>query len=298
MKKRLEKHLGVAQCMLIAAVAYAISGLSVHGLREDSWDLALFARALFGLPFAINGLSMPECRAADFFAPALMVRSLLAVAFLGVLYYALQVISPGNAFALVSMRPIWVAAICLILGQNKVKIIFWPLAMMGVFGVALMEGNHLSDSPGFIAIAGAIGLLGAGSTIAINYCQKHSENLMTFHYTMFMLVVSTIFMLVSGDVSKIGALINWRILFLLVMMGVSGNLYTLYSIKSVKVAGAEAGSLIVLLTTIFAYVASHLIWHDSFSMNGLMGIAFALLPCIFVIGFGGVLKQHTATPTA
>ena len=121
-KKLGSQQFSVIKCMLIAAAAYAISGLSVHGFRGDSWDLALFARALFGLPVAINGLNKLEWRVANFFAPALMFRSLLAVAFLGVLYYALQIISPGNAFALVSMRPIWVAAIFLLLGKTRSRL--------------------------------------------------------------------------------------------------------------------------------------------------------------------------------
>ena len=297
-KKLGSQQFSVIKYMVIAAAAYAISGLSVHGLREDSWDLALFARALLGLPFAITGLNKLEGKAENFFAPALMFRSLLAVAFLGVLYYALQIISPGNAFALVSMRPIWVAGIFLLLGQNKVKLIFWPLAMVGVLGVALMEGSRLSDSPGFIVIAAALGILGAGSTIAINYCQKHSESWMTFHYTAIMLVVSMIFLTVSRDASKLGDLMSWKTLLLLILMGAMGNLYTLFSIKSVKVAGAEAGSFIVLLTTVFAYMASHLIWQPAFSITGVVGIAFALVPCIAVIGFGGVLKQPAAAPSA
>ena len=106
------------------------------------------------------------------------------------------------------MRPIWVAAICILLGQNKVKMIFWPLAMIGVLGVALMEGSRLSDSPGLIAIAAALGILGAGSIIAINYCKKYNDRLMTFHYTLLMLMISTIFILASGDASKIGELMN------------------------------------------------------------------------------------------
>ena len=296
-KKPSYQQISAIKCMLIAAAAYAISGLSVHGLRADSWDLALFARALFGLPFAIHGLIALEWRAADFFAPALIIRSLLAVAFLGVLYYALQVISPGNAFALVSMRPIWVAAICLLLGQNKVKIIFWPLAITGVFGVALMEGSRLSESPGFIAIAVALGLLGAGSTIAINYCKKHSESVMTFHYTAVMLALSIIILSLDRDAAKVEYLLNWKTLFLLIIMGATGNLYTLFSIKSVKIEGPEAGSLIVILTTVFAYIGSHLIWQNHFSATGLIGIAVALAPCIAVIGVGGVLKKP-ATSTS
>ena len=96
----------------------------------------------------------------------------------------------------------------------------------------------------------------------------------------------------------LGNLISWKTLILLVIMGITGNLYTLFSIKSVKVAGAEAGSLIVLLTTVFAYMAGHLIWQAAYSLTGFMGIAFALVPCVAVIGFGGVLRQTPAPPSA
>ena len=91
---------------------------------------------------------------------------------------------------------------------------------------------------------------------------------------------------------------SWQTLLLLVLMGVTGNLYTLFSIKSVKVAGAEAGSFIVLLTTVFAYMASQLIWQSAFSITGVVGIAFALVPCMAVIRFVGVLKQPAAAPSA
>ena len=296
MQKKVGEHQSLIKYMLIAATAYAVSGLSVHGLREDSWDLALFARALFGLPFAINGVRTLKCRSTDLLAPALMLRSVLAVSFLGVLYYALQMISPGNAFALVSMRPIWVAAICLLLGQNNVKAIFWPLAMIGTFGVALMEGSHLTDSLGFIAITAALGILGAGSTITINYCQKYSEKLMTFHYTFLMLIISSILISASGDASKIDLFMSWKTILLLIAMGMTGNIYTLFSIKSVKVAGAEAGSLIVLLTTVFAYVASHLIWKNAFSVTGFIGIALTMVPCVSIIGCGGVMKKPSVSP--
>ena len=42
--------------MLIAALSYSVMGLSVHALGEDSWSMALLARALFGLPFAFYGV--------------------------------------------------------------------------------------------------------------------------------------------------------------------------------------------------------------------------------------------------
>ncbi len=39
--------------MTIASLSFALSGVAVHALGEESWDVALLARAIFGLPFAI-----------------------------------------------------------------------------------------------------------------------------------------------------------------------------------------------------------------------------------------------------
>ena len=48
--------------MLIAALSYSIMGLSVHALGEDSWSMAILARALFGLPFAFYGVKGLDLR--------------------------------------------------------------------------------------------------------------------------------------------------------------------------------------------------------------------------------------------
>lgn len=282
----------VVRYMLIAALSYSIVGLSVHALGENSWTIALFARALFGLPFAWYGAKGIPITKDQLFEKSLLLRSALAVSFIAFFYYSLQIIRPGDAFALVSMRPLWVAGIYVLLKRSKTKLIFWLLSIVGVFGVVLMEGSRLSGSHQFILIACSIGVLGAGSTITIDLCKSHSDRLMTLHYTGLMFLVSLVFLFLTG--SNLG-LIDWldpKTFLLFVLMGSAGNLYTLFSIKAVKKAGAEVGSSIVLLTTVFAYVAGHLIWRDGFSLIGTVGIILTLMPCISIVGFGNLLGKN------
>ena len=52
------------------------------------------------------------------------------------------------------------------------------------------------------------------------------------------------------------------------------------------------GSSIVLLTTVFAYVAGHLIWRDGFSLIGTVGIVLTLMPCISIVGFDNLLGKN------
>ena len=293
--KRPNRHLGVSQSMLIAALSYSIMGLSVHALGEDSWSMALLARALFGLPFAFYGIKGLDLTKEHVFEKGLLIRSALAVSFLAFLYYSLQMIRPGDAFALVSMRPLWVAAIYLLLKRSKVKLLFWPLSMIGVLGVALMEGSRLSGSPQFVVIAIALGLLGAGSTIAVDFCKGHSDRLMTLHYTVLMLIVAIVFVLLNGNEWELSDWLNLRTFVIFAVMGAAGNLYTLFSIKAVKSVGAEVGSSIVLLTTILSYAAGHLIWKVSFSWIGLFGILLTLLPCIFMVSFGSLSGKPSSS---
>ena len=281
--------------MLIAALSYSVMGLSVHALGEDSWSMALLARALFGLPFALYGVKGLDLMKEQVFEKGLLIRSALAVSFLAFLYYSLQMIRPGDAFALVSMRPLWVAGIYLLLKRSKVKLFFWPLSMIGVLGVILMEGGRLSGSPRFVIIAIALGLLGAGSTIAVDFCKGHSDRLMTLHYTALMLIVSIVFILLKGNEWELSDWLNLRTFVIFAVMGAAGNLYTLFSIKAVKSVGAEVGSSIVLLTTVFSYAAGHLIWTVGFSWIGSFGILLTLLPCIFMIGFGGLSEKSSSS---
>ena len=62
-------------------------GSSVHALGEDSWTMALLARALFGLPFAFYGVKGLDLTKEHAFEKGLLIRSALAVSFLAFLYY-------------------------------------------------------------------------------------------------------------------------------------------------------------------------------------------------------------------
>ena len=151
-----------------------------------------------------------------------------------------------------------------------------------------MEGGRLSGSPQFVIIAIALGLLGAGSTVAVDFCKSHSDHLMTLHYTVFMLIVAIVFVLLKGNAWELSEWLNLRTLVIFAVMGAAGDFHPLFSLIAIKRVGAEVGSSIVLLTTVFSYAAGHLIWKVGFSWIGLLGILLTLIPCIFMISFGRV----------
>ena len=128
-----------------------------------------------------------------------------------------------------------------------------------------MEGGRLSGSPRFVIIAIALGLLGAGSTVAVDFCKSHSDHLMTLHYTVFMLIVAIVFVLLKGNAWELSEWLNLRTLVIFAVMGAAGDFHPLFSLIAIKRVGAEVGSSIVLLTTVFSYAAGHLIWKVGFS---------------------------------
>ena len=71
--------------MLIASVAFPISGVAIHALAQGGWDLALLSRALFGIPFAFAlYLAHPREHALRI-RKAILLRSTSAVVFLALL---------------------------------------------------------------------------------------------------------------------------------------------------------------------------------------------------------------------
>ena len=77
----------------------------------------------------------------------------------------------------------------------------------------------MSGSPQFVIIAIALGLLGAGSTIAVDFCKSHSDRLMTLHYTVFMLIVAVVFVVLKGNAWELSDWLNLRTLVIFAVMG-------------------------------------------------------------------------------
>lgn len=284
--------------MTIASLAFALSGVAVHALGDDGWDVALLARAVFGLPFALVAFFVGGRKRGQWTNPRVLIRSLSAVTYLAALYFALQRISPGDAFTLASLRPLWVAGIYLILGRSLVRWTFWPIVAIAVIGVGVMEGNHITTGNWIIFIAIVIGLFGAASTIAIDFCQGQDSEFMALHLTITMLVVSIVLVALRSDSSMIETWGHPATLGLFLVAGLGGTLYQIFNFRAVRMVGAETGSAIALMATVFAWSAGHLIWRESSSVLGIVGLLMALMPCIWIVAFGGFSRRRPEAETA
>ena len=280
--------------MLTASVFFALSGVAVHGLGSGGWDIALLSRALFGLPFALFiFLSGPkaECHWNSF---AILLRSTSAVIFLAMLYFILELYSPGESFTLASMRPLWVAGLSMAFGLGSVRFIFWPLSLIGVVGIALMEGSRISAGLGFVMLALIIGFLGGLSTLAIDYCRGQSASFMTLHLTMTMLIIAVVSVVINGHVEDIPVLMqSKRDLLLYSVAGLGGTVYQIFSVLTVKRVGSIAGSVIALMSALFAWMLGHLIWNVPSNALSVLGILLALSSCVYMV-LGGSLTCKTS----
>ena len=277
--------------MVAAALAISISGVAVHALGDHGWDLALLARALFGLPFAWVAWISSERRQHSWIDAVVMFRSGTSVALLAVLYFTLQTYSPGDTFTLASMKPLWVAGLGMCFGLARVRWIFWPTALVAVIGVALMDGARFDVGAGFLLLALGIGLLGGFSMFAIDFCKNQSSQFLTLHLTVVMLVIAMVAVLARGHVTEAIHTLSIPNDFLLYgLAGLTGTLYQLFKVRAVKAVGANVASIIALMTTIFAYTIGHLVWREFPTVQGVIGIALASLPCLLML-FGPGLSR-------
>jgi len=282
--------------MIIASLAFALSGVAVHALGEGVWDIALLARAVFGLPFAIVAFLATRSK-GQWTNPRILARSVSAVIYLGALYYALQRISPGESFTLASMRPLWVAGIYLLVGRSLVRWTFWPIAAIAAVGVGLMEGSHLEVGYWIILIAVVLGVFGAGAVITIDFCRGENPQFMTLHLTITMLVIAVPLVAIRSTFSEMDRWGNPASLGLLLTAGLAGTLYQLFSVRAVQIVGAETGAAISLLAAVFAWLLGHLIWPEHSTLLGIIGLLLALTPCIWIVLFGG-FSRRPSTSTA
>ena len=64
-----------------------------------------------------------------------------------------------------------------------------------------MDGARLDLGAGFLLLALGIGLLGGVSTLAVDFCKRHSAQFLTLHLTLVMLVVAVFAVVVNGHVT-------------------------------------------------------------------------------------------------
>ena len=114
--------------------------------------------------------------------------------------------------------------------------------MIGVLGVALMEGSRLSGSPQLVVIAIALGLLGTGSIKAVDFCKGHCDRLMTLHYTVLMLIVAIVFVLLKGNAWELSEWLNLCTLVIFAVMGAAGDFHPLFSLIAIKLCSEASSS--------------------------------------------------------
>lgn len=192
------------------------------------------------------------------------------------------------------MRPLWVAGLSVVLGLSKVRFIFWPLSVLGVVGIALMEGSRIATGFEFILFALLIGILGGLSTLAIDFCQGQSAKFMTLHLTITMLIVAVFCVLLNGHIATVFSLMqNKRDLLLYSIAGLGGTTYQIFTILTVKKVGSIAGSAIALMSALFAWILGHLIWQVPSNTLSVLGMTFALLPCAYMVLGGSLTRQSS-----
>ena len=84
-----------------------------------------------------------------------------------------------------------------------------------------------------------------------------------------------------------------RDLFLYAVAGLGGTVYQIFSVLTVKRVGSIAGSVIALMSALFAWMLGHLIWNVPSNALSVLSILLALSPCVYMV-LGGSLTRKTS----
>jgi drug/metabolite transporter (DMT)-like permease len=276
--------------MLLGAASFATMG-TLAGLlrRELDWPVIALARAavplaLFGLAAASSGVRL------RWWGPtALWVRSLAGSVSMLCMFYSLTRLPVSVVFTLANLYPLWVALFSWpLLGQPPGRDV-WACAVVGVVGVALVQGPFLAggDLSGWAALA--VSVLTAVAMVALHRLREVDVRAVVFHFSLVSLAMCLLALALAGPAGG-GELrsgpVNLSAVLTLGGMGLaaaSGQLFLTLAFST----GPPAKVSVVGLTQVgFAVLYDLFLWRRSFEPATVVGIALVVAPTAWLVWTG------------
>ncbi|MDG2054244.1 MAG: DMT family transporter [Phycisphaerales bacterium] len=268
--------------MSVGALFFALTGEFVHGLSDSiSWQTALLARGGFGLMVALV-IAHRELRNFPLWHRGSWLRSIGGTFYLALLYYTIQHMPPAEALAITNTRPLWIAILSFVFLRLALKWQFWPAVLSAFIGSLLLSGLTLSSQMGLVWIAFVAAGCGSLGYFAIDYCRDISAPVVVVHMSLGLFIGGLILVLWGGigvQLSKVHTLTD---ISLLIGLGVVGTFYHYFVTIAIQALGSVSGSVVGLLTAIFAYGLDFLLWNYGFDIYHMIGIIMILIPAFYI----------------
>lgn len=212
-----------------------------------------------------------------------LTRSITGLAAIFLFFFALRTISLSEGTVLVNTIPIFVPITAFLWKGIKINHRLWPgilIAFLGIIIILRPQTNHLEIGL-LLGLLG--GVMGSISTIALrtsHYTEPVSRTL--FYYFLFSSAISLVLLLFQRP--GFHYLLDPKLLFLLLSIGVTGFVYQLFLSLSLKYAPARLVTPFFYASVVFGIFFDHILWGEAVHLWQMLGIVLVFIGvCLLVL---------------
>ncbi|MBI5758693.1 MAG: DMT family transporter [Planctomycetales bacterium] len=271
--------------MLLGAAAFGTMGALAHaaGERQIEWQLIAAARAI--IPLALAGaMAMWSGVRLVFWRPwTLWQRSLAGSCSLVCTFYSLTQLPVADVLTLTNLYPVWVGLLSWpLLGHPPTRDI-WFATVVGIVGVVLIQQPHLADGNMATMFAVIASFSSGVAMIGLHQLHAIDPRAIVFHFSAVALMFCLVALFGFGHRPDTSHLFEPASVALLLGVGASAT-FGQFFLTLAFLEGHPAKVSVVGLSQVgFGIAFDVLIWHRSFQLLTLAGIALVLAPTAWLL---------------
>jgi drug/metabolite transporter (DMT)-like permease len=272
--------------MLAGSLCFATMGALSRSLGATTdWRMLALVRSALMAIFAVALTLVTRAPFTIRGTPTLWMRSV--VGSLGMLctFYTLTHLQFSEATTLLKSYPIAVSALAWIVLRERAGAKVWIAVALGVAGVVLIARPHFEESRLAILVGLVSSLMTAVVMLGLNRLSAVDTRTIVTHFALVATATSGIATAIAGGPAwTIGHRFgDPRGLSMLLGMGLVGTLGQMAMTRAFATGEASRVSVVGLTELLFALGYDGWIWHRSFSVTTLAGMALVAAPTAWIL---------------
>lgn len=270
--------------MLVGAFSFAVMSTLAHQLSQDyDWRVVALVRTALAFVFAI-GLGLSGGARFVLFRPAtIWMRSIAGSVSLLFGFYAVAELHVSEVLTLTNMFPIWVALLAWPMLRYVPSPAVWIAVASGVAGIVLMQRPQIVAGNLATLAAIASSFTSALAMIGLHRLHQVDSRAIVAHFSglamLFCLVALIAFPPDSGKLPPL----TLAAFSMFLGMGASATLGQVMLTKAFATGKPDRVSVVSLSQVAFAMLFEMLLWHRSYSLLTLGGMALVVAPTAWLL---------------
>jgi drug/metabolite transporter (DMT)-like permease len=284
--------------MLAGAACFSVMAVFTAALRDEvDWQWIAIARTGLAMSFAA-GAAVAARKRLVFFRPAkLWMRSIAGSVSLVCGFYAMTHYPVSEVLTLTNMFPLWVAVLSLPLVGEWPSLDVWPAVLMGIIGIVIIqsaEGGQFFGSRMAVLAALVCSFTSAVAMIGLHRLRELDPRAIVAHFSAVALACCVGALFVFPRTREL--VLNVRTATLLLGVGGIATIGQLF-LTMAFTAGPPARVSVVGLSQVgFTMLLEMAVWHRSFDMLTLAGIALIMVPTAWTLLRGAAQTKPFEDP--